>query len=76
MSAIVSIFDLAFDGKHRTIKVQSGLSVEEVENLDWENSLIYVNGTPKEKDYVIRENDSVTIRRYPSDAPTAGTVLS
>ena len=75
MSATINIFDSAFTDKHRAIKVQAGLRLEEVETLDWENTLIYVNGFERTKDYVVRDDDVVTIRQYPSDR-NAGTVLS
>lgn len=70
VSAIVNIFDSAFTDEHRAIKVQSGLRIEEVENLDWENALIYVNGFERTKDYKVKENDVVTIRQFPSGSKT------
>ena len=54
------------NSEHRTIKVESEIKISEVDNLDWENCLIYVNGTRKDKDYVLKDNDSVIIRQYPS----------
>ena len=71
MSAIVNIFDSAFNDNHRTIKVDSGLRIEEIENLDWENTLIYVNGFECKKEYKLREDDVVTIRQFPSNQGSA-----
>lgn len=54
------------NSEHRTIKVEPEIKISEVDKLDWENCLIYVNGTQKDKDYILKDNDSVIIRQYPS----------
>lgn len=72
MSAIINIFDSAFTDEHRKIKVEAGLKLEEVDPLDWENTLIYVNGLERTKDYKVRDNDVVTIRQFPSNAGSGG----
>ena len=74
MSATINIFDSAFNDNHRTIKVDSGLRIEEVENLDWENTLIYVNGFERKKEYKLREGDVATLRQFPSDTRTGAQV--
>ena len=68
MSAIINIFDSAFTDEHRRIKVESGLRLEEVEPLDWDNTLIFVNGFERTKDYIVRDDDIITVRQYPSDS--------
>lgn len=79
MSALINIFESAFNDIHRQIKVESGLRIEEIENLDWENTLIYVNGFERKKEYKVKDNDVVTIRQFPSDGgsgwQTAGWFL-
>ena len=72
MSAIINIFDSAFTDEHRKIKVEAGLKIEEVDSLDWENTLIYVNGFERKKGYRVRDNDVVTIRQFPSDQGSGG----
>ena len=75
MSARVSIFESAFNDEHRTIRVESGLRIHEIENLDWENCLIFANGDEVTKDYVLKENDIVSIRQFPSNSSGAQTAL-
>ena len=67
MSATINIFDSAFNDNHRTIKVDSGLRIEEVETLDWENTIIYVNGFERKKEYKLRDGDVATLRQFPSN---------
>lgn len=61
-----------FNAEHRTIKLESEIKISEVENLNWDNCTIFVNGTAKDKDYVIRDNDSVIIRQYPANGGSGG----
>jgi len=44
--------------------------------FDFDNCLIYVNGFQKDKDYVVKEDDVITVRQFASGALSVGTVVS
>ena len=74
-SAVVHIFNSAFSDEHETLKVESGLRIHEIDNLSWENTLIYANGSEVTKDYILKDNDTVTIRQFPSNGGGLATGL-
>ena len=66
--AVINLFKSAFNDDYKTLKVTAGKELANYEKLDWKNCLISVNGFKKDEHYIVKENDVITIRQYPSDA--------
>ena len=61
----------------QTIEVKSGQPIKNaLPDFDLENSIIIVNGKVKNQDYVLQEEDTVTIRLTPGLSTTAIIIIS
>lgn len=73
----VNLFENAFTSDYKKLEVENNSSILEIaknNNLDLENCLIFVNGSQKTSNYILKENDVCTIRQFPG-AATVATVL-
>lgn len=73
----VNLFENAFTSDYKRLEVENNSSILEIaknNNLDLENCLIFVNGSQKTSNYILKENDVCTIRQFPG-AATVATVL-
>ena len=50
------------------IEIEAGLpAYKAIENIDFENAVLIVNGTKQTSDYIFKSNDIVTVRAMPAD---------
>lgn len=75
MSATINVFNSAFNNDYKTIIVEDNKTISSSIKLDFENCLISVNGNKCDENYILKENDIVTIRQFPSN-DTAVTVAN
>lgn len=75
MSATINVFNSAFNNDYKTIIVEDNKTISSSIKLDFENCLISVNGNKCDENYILKENDIVTIRQFPSN-DTAVTVVN
>ena len=75
MSATINVFNSAFNNDYKTIIVEDNKTISSSIKLDFENCLISVNGNKCDENYILKENDIVTIRQFPSN-DTAFTVAN
>lgn len=75
MSATINVFNSAFNNDYKTIIVEDNKTISSSIKLDFENCLISVNGNKCDENYILKENDIVTIRLFPSN-DTAVTVVN
>ena len=66
MSATINIFHDIFTIEPETKTVESGKPIYELVSVDFENSLIYVSGYEKDKNYILADGDICTIRVFPA----------
>ena len=72
--SVVKIIKNPFDKKSETRKIHRKLCIcEAVKDIDYNNALIYVNGTLRDKKYKLNSKDVCVIRQYPSGAISVGT---
>lgn len=67
MSATINVFNSAFNNDYKTIIVEDNKTISSSIKLDFENCLISVNGDKCDENYILKENDIVTIRQFPSN---------
>lgn len=67
MSATINVFNSAFNNDYKTIIVEDNKTISSSIKLDFENCLISVNGNKCDENYILKENDIVTIRQFPSN---------
>lgn len=75
MSATINVFNSAFNNDYKTIIVEDNKTISSSIKLDFKNCLISVNGNKCDENYILKENDIVTIRQFPSN-DTAVTVVN
>lgn len=67
MSATINVFNSAFNNDYKTIIVEDNKTISSSIKLDFENCLISINGNKCDENYILKENDIVTIRQFPSN---------
>lgn len=70
----VNLFENAFTADYKRLEVKNNSSILEIaknNNLDLENCLVFVNGSQKKSNYILKENDVCTIRQFPGAIATA-----
>jgi len=68
--SIINIYRSAFDNSYDTIIVGTESTIlETLPELDYENSLIYVNGFEVDEKYILKNGDICTIREFPAGKP-------
>ena len=70
LRSTIFLYKSAFESNFQQIEVHERKAIRECIEIDFENSLIYVNGFKRDKDYILKENDVVTIRVFPDDLGT------
>ena len=70
MSALVKIIKNPFDTsiEENVIKVKAKTCIKDIQGLDQNNLVAYVNGEHVNNDYVLKNGDCCVLRQYPSDA--------
>jgi hypothetical protein len=67
--SIINIYHSAFENSYDTIIVEKNTTIQEaLPELDYENSLIYVDGFETDENYIFKDNDICTIRIFPEGA--------
>ena len=77
--AIINLYRNLDLDKREIVKAESGKSLSEIiKNIDWENSLVIVNGNNAGKNYLIKDDDIISIKQYPSSdrAKTIGAGIA
>lgn len=67
MSATINVFNSAFNNDYKIIAVEENHKISEFVKLDFKNCLISVNGKKCDEEYIVKENDIITIRQFPSN---------
>jgi len=68
--SIINIYHSVIDNSYDTIKIDNNISIRQaLPKLDYENSLIYVNGFEVDENYILKYNDICTIRKFPTGKP-------
>lgn len=67
MSATINIFNSAFNNDYKTVVVKDNAKISEAIKLGFKNCLISVNGNKCDENYLLQNNDVVTIRVFPSN---------
>ena len=67
MSALVKIIKNPFNAEEETLKVKAKTRIKDIEGLDENNIIAFVNGTHKDGDYLLRNGDVCVIRQFPSN---------
>ena len=69
--AIINIIRNLETDERETIDAESGNPLfRTVDKIDWENSLIIANGNNVDKNYIIKDDDIISIKQYPSNDTT------
>ena len=75
--SVVKIINNPFDKKSETRKIHRKLCIcEAVKDIDYNNALIYVNGTLRDKNYKLNSKDVCVIRQYPSASVSVGAIVA
>ena len=66
----INHFKSGFDDTRETVTVNGRIAIREaLPGLDFENSVIAVNGFEADENYVLQENDICAVRTFPKGAP-------
>lgn len=76
MKSVINIFKNAFTSKFETIVISERTSIKSNLNIDFKNSLIFVNGKIVDENYYLKDGDICTIRCYPNGAGTALGIIA
>ena len=67
--SIINLYRSAYTNSHDAITVNEHIAVREaLPELDFENSVIAVNGFEADENYILRDDDICTIRVFPKGA--------
>jgi hypothetical protein len=69
--AIINIFYGAFEKTHETIIIEENKAIKDCVEVDFTNSLIFVNGYRKDESFILKNKDVCTIRLFPSGPAVA-----
>ncbi len=72
--ALYNVYENAFNSDVRTIKIEKETCIKDVEEHNWENCLIYVNGFIQKETYKIKDGDFISIREFPSALSTGAII--
>lgn len=73
--AVINLYKSALNSDYETIHAPSEKKIcEVVKNIDFGNSLIYVNGFQRDENYVLQLNDICTIRQFPRNKDATNVV--
>lgn len=75
MKSVINLFKNAFISNFETIVVNENKDIKSVINIDFDNSLIFVNGKVADRNYRLKDGDICTIRCYPAGGVTIGGFL-
>lgn len=74
MSATINFFKSAFKNDCDTFVLEENRVLKEYLKLDWQNCLVSVNGKKADENYILQNDDVVTIRQYPSNEDACAVI--
>lgn len=69
---IINLFRSEFVTQPKTINVENGKAIKDCLDIDFDYSIIYVNGFKVDKEYILKENDVCTVRQLSAGGIASG----